>query len=199
MPCRPVPRWSSVVAACWRCNAESDANPSIKLDGGSGIGPASDPMPRLCPLSAPVGERSSEAPSIALGQKDQRDRCCRAGISAFDVKTLLERSLLEWRVEELNSRQNKDMLLTASRRLYSMATTDPRIVIVGGGAWGLSTALHLAQSGRKNITILDRADSIPSRHSAAYDINKIVRAEYEDPFYTKLALVSMCGHRFDRR
>ena len=37
----------------------------------------------------------------------------------------------------------------------------------------------------------ERADEIPSPYSAAWDINKIIRAEYEDPFYTKLALVSL--------
>jgi len=64
------------------------------------------------------------------------------------------------------------------------------IIIVGAGAWGLSTALHLTAAGYTNITVYDRAAQIPSPYSAAWDINKIVRAEYEDPFYTKLALVS---------
>jgi sarcosine oxidase / L-pipecolate oxidase len=64
------------------------------------------------------------------------------------------------------------------------------VIIVGAGAWGLSTALHLHQAGYTDITVLDRANDIPSPHSAAYDLNKIVRAEYEDPFYTELALVS---------
>ena len=64
------------------------------------------------------------------------------------------------------------------------------IIIVGAGAWGLSTALHLTAAGHTNITVYDRAAQIPSPYSAAWDINKIVRAEYEDPFYTGLALVS---------
>lgn len=63
------------------------------------------------------------------------------------------------------------------------------INIVGGGAWGLSTALHLYNAGHTNITVFDRAQQIPSPLSGACDINKIVRAEYEDPFYTDLALV----------
>ncbi len=65
------------------------------------------------------------------------------------------------------------------------------VAIVGCGAWGLSTALHLTNSGYTNITVLDRASEIPSRYSAGYDLNKIVRPEYEDPFYTDLALVSV--------
>ncbi|KAF2152903.1 oxygen oxidoreductase [Myriangium duriaei CBS 260.36] len=62
------------------------------------------------------------------------------------------------------------------------------INIVGAGAWGLSIALHLQEAGYTDITVFDRADTIPSRYSAAWDLNKIVRAEYEDPFYTDLAL-----------
>jgi sarcosine oxidase/L-pipecolate oxidase len=42
------------------------------------------------------------------------------------------------------------------------------------------------------VTILDRAEAILSPYSAAYDLNKIVRAEYEGDFYSKLALV--CHH-----
>ncbi|PVH74278.1 FAD dependent oxidoreductase [Cadophora sp. DSE1049] len=61
------------------------------------------------------------------------------------------------------------------------------ILIVGAGVFGLSTALHLAQDGFTNITVLDRAP-VPSPYSAGNDFNKIVRAEYEDPFYTELAL-----------
>lgn len=64
------------------------------------------------------------------------------------------------------------------------------IVIIGAGAWGLSTAYHLTNQGYTNITVFDRASEIPSPYSAAYDLNKIVRAEYEDEFYTQLALVS---------
>lgn len=63
------------------------------------------------------------------------------------------------------------------------------VIIVGGGAFGLSTALHLSQRGYVNITVIEQDDQIPSRYSAANDINKIMRAEYEDPFYTELAMV----------
>ena len=70
-----------------------------------------------------------------------------------------------------------------------MTGKDSRIIILGSGAWGLSTALHLINSGHVNVTVIDRAETIPSRYSAAWDLNKIVRAEYEDAFYTDLALV----------
>jgi sarcosine oxidase/L-pipecolate oxidase len=63
-----------------------------------------------------------------------------------------------------------------------MPSKQSRVVILGGGAWGLSTALHLTLAGYTDITILERAETIPSPFSAAYDLNKIVRAEYEDHF-----------------
>ena len=66
---------------------------------------------------------------------------------------------------------------------------DSRVAIIGGGAWGLSTALHLNSAGYTDITVFERAPQQPSRYSAAWDLNKIVRAEYEDRFYTELALV----------
>ena len=72
-----------------------------------------------------------------------------------------------------------------------MANKQSPILILGSGAWGLSTALHLECSGYTDITVFDRAETIPSPYSAAYDLNKIVRPEYEDPFYTDLALVSV--------
>lgn len=65
-----------------------------------------------------------------------------------------------------------------------------RIAIIGAGVFGLSTALRLAEEGYTNISVFERDGQIPPRYSAAFDINKIVRAEYEDPFYTDLALVS---------
>jgi len=65
---------------------------------------------------------------------------------------------------------------------------------MGGGAWGLSTALHMHEAGYIDITVYERASEMPSRYSAAWDLNKIVRAEYEDPFYVDLALV--CSVQF---
>ncbi|OQE17905.1 hypothetical protein PENSTE_c019G07498 [Penicillium steckii] len=62
------------------------------------------------------------------------------------------------------------------------------IVIVGGGAFGLSTALDLVKKGYTNVSVYEKDDHIPPRWSAANDLNKIVRAEYEDDFYTDLTI-----------
>jgi sarcosine oxidase / L-pipecolate oxidase len=82
-------------------------------------------------------------------------------------------------------------VILANLLMSRMLNKDANIAIVGAGAWGLSTALHLHRAGFTKITLFDRAESIPSPYSAAYDLNKIVRAEYEDSFYTELALVSV--------
>lgn len=71
----------------------------------------------------------------------------------------------------------------------SVSKSEP-ILIVGGGAFGLSTVVHLLRAGYKDITVLDKDEEIPSRWSAANDLNKIVRAEYEDPLYQDLTVVS---------
>lgn len=63
------------------------------------------------------------------------------------------------------------------------------IAIVGGGAFGLSTAFELSQQGYTDVTIFEKDAEIPSRWSAANDLNKIMRAEYEDPWYTNLGVV----------
>ncbi|KAI8892988.1 hypothetical protein BC833DRAFT_509031, partial [Globomyces pollinis-pini] len=52
---------------------------------------------------------------------------------------------------------------------------DP-IIIVGGGCFGLSTALSLSDT-HSNITVIDKL-SIPTIDAASTDINKIIRADY---------------------
>ncbi|KAM5349781.1 hypothetical protein ACJ41O_006286 [Fusarium nematophilum] len=64
-----------------------------------------------------------------------------------------------------------------------------RVLIIGGGTFGLSTAYHLAKSGYPDVTVLDKSSFLPSEESAGNDLNKIVRAEYESPWYAELALV----------
>ena len=68
--------------------------------------------------------------------------------------------------------------------------TEP-VLIVGAGVFGLSTAHTLATSGHTDITVLEKDDRIPSRFSGGYDLNKIIRCEYIDPFYTQHALTAI--------
>ena len=50
---------------------------------------------------------------------------------------------------------------------------DSKILIVGAGTWGCSTALHLARRGYTSITVLD-PHAVPSPISAGNDVNKIL-------------------------
>ncbi|KAF9871228.1 FAD dependent oxidoreductase [Colletotrichum karsti] len=75
----------------------------------------------------------------------------------------------------------------------SLAKTSS-IVIIGAGTFGISTAYHLAKRGYTNIRCIDR-HPVPSLDSAAYDLNKIIRTEYDEPLYTELALEALKAWR----
>ncbi|KAH8919391.1 FAD dependent oxidoreductase [Atractiella rhizophila] len=70
-----------------------------------------------------------------------------------------------------------------------------RITIIGGGAFGLSTALALSRGPYKGkgdlITVLDRSASPPAKDAASSDLNKIVRSDYSSALYTTLAQRSL--------
>ena len=47
-----------------------------------------------------------------------------------------------------------------------------KIVIVGAGVFGLSTAHHLHRRGYEDITVLERSGVVPAPDAASCDINK---------------------------
>ncbi|OAL20544.1 hypothetical protein AYO22_08845 [Fonsecaea multimorphosa] len=60
-------------------------------------------------------------------------------------------------------------------------------IVLGAGVFGASTALALVQSyPSKSIALIDR--EIPRRQGASWDWTKVIRADYTDIFYTRLAL-----------
>ncbi|KAI0157574.1 FAD dependent oxidoreductase [Xylariaceae sp. FL1272] len=72
---------------------------------------------------------------------------------------------------------------------------DSRILIVGSGVFGLSTALWLARSGYRSVTVFDMQDTEATGYdpaagidSASTDINKIIRFSYgKEIEYQRLA------------
>jgi sarcosine oxidase/L-pipecolate oxidase len=54
----------------------------------------------------------------------------------------------------------------------STPSPKPAVVIVGAGAFGLSTAYHLLKSGYTSVTVLDRAEHLPAVDAASTDMNK---------------------------
>ncbi|KAK2068905.1 hypothetical protein P8C59_003520 [Phyllachora maydis] len=74
-----------------------------------------------------------------------------------------------------------------------LAPTD-RIAIVGAGAFGLSTALHLVLAGHPSalITVLDRSLP-PVTDGSSVDISRIIRADYADPVYATLGAEALAA------
>ncbi|KND95189.1 L-pipecolate oxidase [Tolypocladium ophioglossoides CBS 100239] len=77
-----------------------------------------------------------------------------------------------------------------------MLSQDSKIIVVGGGVFGLSTSLWLARAGYKNITIYDRCPFDKNFYNpsngcdgASADINKVFRMAYADKVeYQQLAI-----------
>lgn len=72
--------------------------------------------------------------------------------------------------------QNSEHLPTSAPILTKHAS----ILIIGAGAWGSSTALHLARRGYSNILVLD-SHPLPSPIAASNDINKICELSSSSP------------------
>ncbi|KAL3469243.1 FAD dependent oxidoreductase [Aspergillus californicus] len=63
-----------------------------------------------------------------------------------------------------------------------------KILIVGGGVFGLSTALSLSKRHpTTQITLLEASPTIPNPHGSSVDSSRIIRADYSHPIYSKLA------------
>jgi sarcosine oxidase/L-pipecolate oxidase len=95
-----------------------------------------------------------------------------------------------------------------------MTVLTDKILIIGCGCFGVSTAYHLLKRGYRNITLLDRSPELPAPDAASNDINRsmsnhvlsiipithastlfsnfavacstVVRSSYPDKFYCEL-------------
>jgi sarcosine oxidase/L-pipecolate oxidase len=76
---------------------------------------------------------------------------------------------------------------------------ESKILIVGAGIFGISTAYHLAKqsSNPASITVLDRLPA-PSQDAASTDVNKIIRADYSSPLYMELGLEAIEAWKNDK-
>ncbi|ODV89398.1 hypothetical protein CANCADRAFT_17904, partial [Tortispora caseinolytica NRRL Y-17796] len=64
---------------------------------------------------------------------------------------------------------------------------DSRIAIIGCGTFGLSAGKFLKLRGYTDVHMYDRKEP-PVPDASSVDINRIIRPDYADPFYAKLAL-----------
>jgi sarcosine oxidase/L-pipecolate oxidase len=70
-------------------------------------------------------------------------------------------------------------------------------VIVGAGVFGASAALEIKRSKpQASVILLDRS-SFPNPAAASFDLNKIIRADYRDILYMKLALEALAAWESD--
>lgn len=83
----------------------------------------------------------------------------------------------------------QDPFLVAQKFNIMTAPENISYLIVGGGVFGASTACHLSKAHPEStIVLIDRSATYPCSLAASYDFNKIIRADYGNPFYCKLAL-----------
>jgi sarcosine oxidase/L-pipecolate oxidase len=73
---------------------------------------------------------------------------------------------------------------------------EKRILVIGAGVFGLSTALELSRRGYTNITILDR-HTPPVPDGSSVDISRIVRPDYADEFYARMGMEALEGWQRD--
>lgn len=74
--------------------------------------------------------------------------------------------------------------------LSMMTSPTPCYLIIGAGVFGISTAYTLIQKyPNASVTVVDRdAYDAESRVAASWDWNKVVRADYDDLVYCRLAI-----------
>lgn len=73
--------------------------------------------------------------------------------------------------------------------MASSQSTPYLYLIVGSGVFGASTAYHLSKTHPEaSIALIDHSEFYPCELAASHDFNKIVRADYGNAFYCKLAL-----------
>jgi len=53
-----------------------------------------------------------------------------------------------------------------------MILPDDKVVIVGAGCFGLSTAYHLLKRGFEDVTVLDQSMTLPAPDAASNDFNR---------------------------
>ncbi|TFL07169.1 FAD dependent oxidoreductase [Pterulicium gracile] len=61
-----------------------------------------------------------------------------------------------------------------------------KVLIIGAGAFGVSTAYHLLKRGFSDVTVVERSETVPAPDAASNDYNRIVRTSYSDRFYSEL-------------
>jgi UDP-N-acetylmuramoylalanine-D-glutamate ligase len=68
--------------------------------------------------------------------------------------------------------QFPEITVMAAGDLRSAIVDNRRVLVVGAGCFGLSSAYHLLQRGYVDVTVIDRSATLPAPDAASSDINK---------------------------
>lgn len=111
---------------------------------------------------------------IALPSTDHALTSCRLrnstykGVFPGQISLIFDKHPISSRVRAMGQSST-----IAASQPGALASTDSKIVIIGGGGtMGSSTALHLSRRGFTDIRIMD-VYPIPSNNSAGNDLNKV--------------------------
>ena len=74
-----------------------------------------------------------------------------------------------------------------------MAQTEFDLVVVGGGVFGLGTAVEAGRRGRRTLVVDRRV--VPNPVAASYGPSRKIRSTYLDPHYSRLAVEAMAEWR----
>ncbi|KAL1958238.1 hypothetical protein VTO42DRAFT_4746 [Malbranchea cinnamomea] len=77
--------------------------------------------------------------------------------------------------------------MASNQQPNAAATLPHSILIVGGGVFGLSTALALTRRHSGRIILVESSPTIPNPHGSSVDASRIVRADYANQAYAALA------------
>ncbi|KAI7763273.1 hypothetical protein LZL87_012890 [Fusarium oxysporum] len=88
---------------------------------------------------------------------------------------------------ESSSRPQDAMIRISTHYIHPLTETQTsKIVIIGAGLFGLTTAKQLALEGHQNITVIDR-HMPPVPDGSSSDISRVIRFDYADTDYCSLA------------
>ncbi|KAJ3067540.1 hypothetical protein HDU99_003454, partial [Rhizoclosmatium hyalinum] len=144
-----------------------------------------------------ANEYCTHAARDAEGEEGKIDPCCASYITSLQESTETASSIARDNDKVSSNSKESHQILEASyqtpieRQLRSSSESKPPrficVQVVGGGAFGLSSALSLQKRGYQ-VTVFDRLP-IPAIDAASSDISKVIRPDYfTQPLYQHLAL-----------
>lgn len=174
----------------WRAGSQLPLDIRLALHPDELIKVGTEDGPSPDASCATTCERLGPVPVAQIGQKVTKTRCSQNPSLRFEFQGPLL----------IHARYQCTLLLLAYHIqpkfgvVWHPSTMGPskdkHLLIVGAGVFGLSTALELKLRGYKHVVVADRYLP-PVRDGSSVDISRIVRSEYADPLYHRMAREAM--------